>query len=218
MLHDRWHMTHDTWHMTHDTWHMTHSVGWTFCKNFSSLALWCLFLFESGLKPPKKKADFTLQNKFLHISRLFWVFAFLIIFSVYEEKNKVVGYSWSTLLWYWCYYPHWSIDALSPVCGIFFLLSLKTRQVQSISRCVFLSPPPFTRVSTHCDCPATVHLIYTMENCSCQLKNSLIMPKYEKFIIFFLKVPIHGFGPGAFTPSNICLTHLIILYWLQMKE
>ena len=31
----------------------------------------------------------------------------------------VFGYSWSTLLWYRCYYPHQSRDALSPVCGIF---------------------------------------------------------------------------------------------------
>ena len=29
-------------------------------------------------------------------------------------------YSWSTLLWHRCYYPHRSRDALSPVCRIFF--------------------------------------------------------------------------------------------------
>ena len=29
---------------------------------------------------------------------------------------------WSTLLWHRCYYPHWSRDALSSVCGIFFKL------------------------------------------------------------------------------------------------
>ena len=32
---------------------------------------------------------------------------------------RVLGYSWSTLLWHRCYYPHRSWDALSPVCGIF---------------------------------------------------------------------------------------------------
>ena len=32
---------------------------------------------------------------------------------------RVLGYSWSTLLWHLCYYPHRSRDALSPVCGIF---------------------------------------------------------------------------------------------------
>ena len=33
----------------------------------------------------------------------------------------VSGYSWSTLLWNRCYYPHRSRDALSPVCGIFYI-------------------------------------------------------------------------------------------------
>ena len=30
--------------------------------------------------------------------------------------------SWSTLLWYRCYYPHRSRDALSPICGIFVVV------------------------------------------------------------------------------------------------
>ena len=29
-------------------------------------------------------------------------------------------YSWFTLLWHQCYYPHRSRDSMSPVCGIFF--------------------------------------------------------------------------------------------------
>ena len=41
-----------------------------------------------------------------------------MIFSFFQ-KNWVFWYSWSTLLWYRCYYPHRSRDALSPVCGIF---------------------------------------------------------------------------------------------------
>ena len=44
-----------------------------------------------------------------------------MIFSVFQ-KNRVFGYSWPTLLWYRCYYPHRSRDALSPVCGIFCYL------------------------------------------------------------------------------------------------
>ena len=36
------------------------------------------------------------------------------------SKKWIFGYSWSTLLWYRCYYPHRLRDALSPVCGIFF--------------------------------------------------------------------------------------------------
>ena len=43
-----------------------------------------------------------------------------MIFPV-EKKKRVFGYSWSTLLWYRCYYPHRSRDAMSPVCGIFLL-------------------------------------------------------------------------------------------------
>ena len=42
-----------------------------------------------------------------------------MIFSVFQ-KNWFLGYSWSTLLWYRCYYQHRSRDALSPVCGIFY--------------------------------------------------------------------------------------------------
>jgi hypothetical protein len=41
-----------------------------------------------------------------------------MIFSVFQ-KNRVLGYSWSTLIWHRCYYWHRSRDALSPVCGIF---------------------------------------------------------------------------------------------------
>ena len=101
------------------------------------------FLLGSGLKSPRKKkfffADFVLQNivkttlsdgletygrrsyrKFWHISRRFWVFSFMIIFSVFQ-KNWVFGYSW-----YRCYYLHRSRDSLSPVCRIFFSLTRKT--------------------------------------------------------------------------------------------
>ena len=35
--------------------------------------------------------------------------------------NRGFGYSWSTLLWHQCYYPHRSRDALSPVCRIFYV-------------------------------------------------------------------------------------------------
>ena len=52
------------------------------------------FSFGSGLKTPRKKKFF-----------------FLLILP------------WSILLWHRCYYPHQSRDALSPVCGIFFLLN-----------------------------------------------------------------------------------------------
>ena len=50
--------------------------------------------------------------------RRFWVLRFFMKFSI-KKKKWVFGYSWSTLPLYWCYYPHRSRDALSPVCGIF---------------------------------------------------------------------------------------------------
>ena len=68
------------------------------------------FLFGSSLKMPNKK---------IVILADFWVFAFWMIFTV--KKISFFWYSWSTLLWYWCYYPHWSRDAFSTVCGIFTL-------------------------------------------------------------------------------------------------
>ena len=52
-----------------------------------------------------------------------------MIFPVFQKK-WVFGYSWSTLLWYRCYYPHWSRDALSPVYGIFFVLVLLSASVE----------------------------------------------------------------------------------------
>ena len=66
------------------------SMGKSNGKKWSNI--WT-FLFESGLKSPRKKSFFLL----------------LIL-------------PWSTLLWHWCYYPHRSRDALSPVCGIFWNL------------------------------------------------------------------------------------------------
>ena len=44
-----------------------------------------------------------------------------MISFLFFKKNHVFGYSWSTLLWYRCYYPHLSRDALSPVCKIFII-------------------------------------------------------------------------------------------------
>ena len=57
------------------------------------------FLFGSGLKSPRKKSFFL------------WLI-------LPYKTGWVLGYSWSTLLWHRCYYPHRSRDALSPVCGI----------------------------------------------------------------------------------------------------
>ena len=58
------------------------------------------------------------------VSLILSYFQTFLSFCVFGEffrfsKNLVFGYSWSTLLWHRCYYPHRSRDALSPVCGIF---------------------------------------------------------------------------------------------------
>ena len=58
-----------------------------------------------------------------------------MIFSVFQ-KNWVLGYFWSTLMWYRCYYPHWSRDALSPVRVIFFTRIWPYGLMHSISRFV----------------------------------------------------------------------------------
>ena len=100
------------------------------------------FLKRSKIAEQKKVfffADFALQNMvettlpggletsgqrvyryYWHISRAFWAFAFWMIFSGFQNI-WVFGYSWSSLLWYRCYYPHRSRDALSPVCGNFIV-------------------------------------------------------------------------------------------------
>ena len=73
---------------------------------------------ESTLLDGLETSGWRVYRLFWHISRHFWVFAFWMSFSVFQKK-WILGYSWSTLLWHRCYYPHRSRDALSPVCGIF---------------------------------------------------------------------------------------------------
>ena len=58
-------------------------------------------------------------------------------FSVFQ-KNQVFGYSWSTLLWHRCYYPHRSRDALSPVCGIFWLEMQTKGFVHTVKKCLVI--------------------------------------------------------------------------------
>ena len=59
-----------------------------------------------------------------------------MIFSVFQE-NWVFSCSWSTLLWYRCYYPHRSRDSLSPVCGIFMLKLVLLNKYNFKKRCMF---------------------------------------------------------------------------------
>ena len=52
---------------------------------------------------------------------------------LFLKKNWVFGYSWSTLLWYRCYYLHRSRDALSPIRGI-FLLNYLVKELSSTTK------------------------------------------------------------------------------------
>ena len=57
-------------------------------------------------------SNFGISLNILEFFRFGLFFQFLIFFLVFV-------YSWSTLLWYQCYYPHRSRDFMSPVRGIF---------------------------------------------------------------------------------------------------
>ena len=79
------------------------------------------FLFENCQKSPRKKKFF-----FADFAGLFQWGGFITtwgsyieIWSGYIGMMRVLGYSWSTLQWHRCYYPHRSRDSVSPVCGIF---------------------------------------------------------------------------------------------------
>ena len=67
------------------------------------------------------RRNFDIDISILAISVFLDVFEFLRFgcFFLFFKKKWVLGYSWSTLLWRRCYYPHRSRDALSPVWGIF---------------------------------------------------------------------------------------------------
>ena len=117
------------------------------------------FLFENGLKLPRKKKFFfftffgllrfsvffnglfdpTSRSRMSNIFRDWeslgksnwnkWSYIWTFLFGSglkLPRKKKVflLILPWSTLLWHRCYYPHRSRDALSPVCGIFLLVSL----------------------------------------------------------------------------------------------
>ena len=119
-------------------------------------------------------------RQFWHISRYFGVFAFGMSSSIFQKKNRVLGYSWSnktwwkphfpidqrplvegcianfgiflevfeflhfgwfwmvlgylwsTLLWYGCYYSHRSRDALSPVCRIFLKINKLKKTIMKL--------------------------------------------------------------------------------------
>ena len=87
--------------------------------------IWKLLQIKGVKLPRKKKSFFFLanlglidhlslckfgifSNYFLHLLSTFWTEAFTTRIS-----RLLAGF-----FWYWCYYPHWSRGALSPVCRI----------------------------------------------------------------------------------------------------
>ena len=69
---------------------------------------------------------------------------------------------WSTLLWHRCYYPHWSRDALPPVCGIFLFLC--SWDLLVFWRSEYVQVPPWRSVSSPLVEPADLRLISCLAN------------------------------------------------------
>ena len=132
-----------------------------------------------------------------------------MIFSVFQKK-LVLGYSCSTLLWYWCYYPHRSRDALSPVCGIFLLLFNK---VSSLIYRTVLKPVSWYTLMTprHLKGYMTIKmlLIYKLIWLHCSSISStacfyLLHPRY----IYILLLLYFFCGSSTFTCDSV---HLVLL-------
>ena len=126
------------------------------------------------------------------------------------QENWVFGYSWSTLLWYRCYYPHRSRDALSPVCRMFpslcltvhlslnptlddselggalgdLKLSMVRWQCQPWSRS---QPPSTLRLQSHDIKPAYLHRKNSCYNCYGIKMWGLILAKLQNCHFWELK-------------------------------
>ena len=101
---------------------------------------------------------------YFYIFLIFWVLDDFFRFS----KNRVLGYSWSTLLWHRCYYPNWSRDALSPVCGIFlansldkikFVMYLSFLESDEFSKYYKLNIPPTNRRVSFITLPSLLYIL-----------------------------------------------------------
>ena len=82
---------------------------------------------------------------FWHISRRFWVFPFRNFYFRFLPFFVVFVYSWSTLLWYRCYYAHRSRDSMSPVCGICLTPSLSHWLSHTLPHCPGTAMPKRTQ-------------------------------------------------------------------------
>jgi hypothetical protein len=90
--------------------------GWffPFFKQFGFLGI----LGPSGNHPSRWIRDLWSKGVSLILAYFLTFLSFCVLDNFFHFSKKMgFWYSWSTLLWYRCYYPHRSRDALSP--GIF---------------------------------------------------------------------------------------------------
>ena len=67
-------------------------------------------------------------------------------FLIKPLKKSWVNFHWIGVFnWYWCFFPHWSRDSVSPVCGIFFLQIFFTQFRENLfgSQETFINPALF---------------------------------------------------------------------------
>ena len=133
---------------------------------------------------------FSIADHFLNIFLDLWFFS---------SANKNLHFIFKTLsaagFWiYWVLKGFWSPNSAMWKCMKVLLLGL-----------VKLDSLTF---STHCDCPATVHLTQTIENCYVQFKISLIQHKF----------PVQDLVPRHFFLFNLILHCVSIKGYRQTKK
>ena len=129
---------------------------------------------------------------------------------------EIPAYTWFPCLFLFPLHWHCFLDCLQILVHTFGIgLLLLNARISSDWFSTISSFSTFTLFSTHCDCPATVHLIYTIENASNLLKNCLMQHKYNFFIIFFFVL----FTEKNTRSSNLFLCLLnSILQGLSLKR
>ena len=107
-----------------------------------------VFFLKIGLKSPRQNKFFTDFDPplFTPFKRLFAPtsqspMSKLFLFSLGKTNVKIWSSRLAEFFWYRWYYPHWSRDALSPVCGIFFFM-LWGKPINLTHNCIGGAPPP----------------------------------------------------------------------------
>ena len=107
-----------SWSQMSKVFRIVESLGKSNGKKWSQI--WN-FLLIKGVKSLHKK-NCSWAN-FATLSKIFLVLVFLTSFNSLLFCKFCLT---SRIFWYWCYYPHRSKDALSPVCGIFLIFLADT--------------------------------------------------------------------------------------------